>query len=81
MRADIVPSGVSGHFLRLLALRMCAGHIRHSREGKDLHGDFIPAGRHQASGTQRRAREALAHGLQQRGDFELNQGARLGPAD
>jgi hypothetical protein len=24
---------------------------------------------------------ALAQGLQQRGDFELNQGARLGPAD
>ena len=32
-------------------------------------------------GTQRRVREALAQGLQQRGDFELNQGARLGPAD
>jgi enoyl-CoA hydratase/carnithine racemase len=32
-------------------------------------------------GTQRRVREALAHGLQQRGGFELNQGARLGPAD
>jgi enoyl-CoA hydratase/carnithine racemase len=31
-------------------------------------------------GTQRRVREALAQGLQQRGDFELNQGARLGPA-
>jgi len=40
----------------------------------------IPAGRHRASGTQRRVREALAHGLQQRGDLELNQGARLGPA-
>ena len=32
-------------------------------------------------GTQRRVREALAQGLQQRGDFELNLGARLGPAD
>ena len=32
-------------------------------------------------GTQRRMGEALAQGLQQRGDFELNQGARLGPAD
>jgi enoyl-CoA hydratase/carnithine racemase len=32
-------------------------------------------------GTQRRVREALAQGLQQRGDFELNQGARLGPTD
>lgn len=32
-------------------------------------------------GTQRRVREALAHGLQQRGDYELNLGARLGPAD
>jgi enoyl-CoA hydratase/carnithine racemase len=32
-------------------------------------------------GTQRRVREALAQGLQQRGDFELNLGARLGPPD
>ena len=31
-------------------------------------------------GTQRRVRDALAHGLQQRGDFELNLDARLGPA-
>lgn len=31
-------------------------------------------------GTQQRVRDALAQGLQQRGDFELNQGARLGPA-
>jgi hypothetical protein len=30
-------------------------------------------------GTQRRAREALAHGLQQRGDYELNLGARVVP--
>ncbi len=32
-------------------------------------------------GTQRRVRDALAHGLQQRGDFELNLCALLGPAD
>jgi enoyl-CoA hydratase/carnithine racemase len=32
-------------------------------------------------GTQRRVREALAHGLQQRSDFEHNRGARLGPDD
>ncbi|MEY9968881.1 hypothetical protein ABIA33_006968 [Streptacidiphilus sp. MAP12-16] len=32
-------------------------------------------------GTQRRVREALAQCLQQRGDFELNQGARLGPTE
>lgn len=31
-------------------------------------------------GTRQRVRDALAQGLQQRGDFELNQGARLGPA-
>jgi hypothetical protein len=31
-------------------------------------------------GTRRRVGEALAQGLQRRGDFELNQGARLGPA-
>jgi hypothetical protein len=32
-------------------------------------------------GTQRRVREALAHGLQQRTEYELHLGARLGPAD
>jgi len=32
-------------------------------------------------GTQRRVRDALGHGLQQRGNYELNLGARLGPAD
>jgi enoyl-CoA hydratase/carnithine racemase len=32
-------------------------------------------------GTQRRVRQALAHGLQQRGDYELNLGAQLGPSD
>ena len=31
-------------------------------------------------GTRQRVRDALAQSLQQRGDFELNQGARLGPA-
>ncbi|MEU0882028.1 enoyl-CoA hydratase/isomerase family protein [Lentzea sp. NPDC005914] len=32
-------------------------------------------------GTRKRIGEAVARGLQQRGDFELNLGARLGPAD